>query len=110
MGALKGYVPRNNKYVEAKNKLVNNVENFCKGREKIIKGFKNKVFPVYYNEAYKYYLKPQKETDEREKEQKKGKGEQRKKNKKKYFQQSLMMKLCKKNKINHLAQIELLNQ
>ena len=73
MGALKGYVPRNNKYVEAKNKLVNNVENFYKGREKIIKGFKNKVSPVYYIEAYQYYLKGQKVTEEREKEQKRRK-------------------------------------
>ena len=48
MGALKAYAPRDNKYVEAKNKLVNNVENFYKGREKIIEGFKNEVFPVYY--------------------------------------------------------------
>ena len=28
MGALKAYAPRGNKYVEAKNKLLNNVENF----------------------------------------------------------------------------------
>ena len=48
MGALKAYAPRDNKYVEAKNKLVDNVENFYKGREKIIEGFKNGVFPVYY--------------------------------------------------------------
>ena len=48
MGALKAYAPRDNNYVEAKNKLVNNVENFYKGREKIIEGFKNGVFPVYY--------------------------------------------------------------
>ena len=41
MGALKGYVPRN-----------------------------NKLFPVYYNEEYEHYLKCQKETEEREKEQK----------------------------------------
>ena len=51
MGALKAYAPRN-KYVEAKNKLVNNVENFYKGREKIIEGFKNGVFPVYYDERH----------------------------------------------------------
>ena len=44
MGALKAYAPRDNKYVEAKNKLVNNVENFYKGREKIIEGFKNGVY------------------------------------------------------------------
>ena len=48
MGTLKRYAPRDNKYVEAKNKLVNNVKNFYKGREKIIEGFKSGVFPVYY--------------------------------------------------------------
>ena len=48
MGALKAYAPRDNNYVQAKNKLVNNVENVYKGREKIIEGFKNGVFPVYY--------------------------------------------------------------
>ena len=48
MGALKAYSPRDNKYVEAKNNLVNNVENFYKEREKIIEGFKNGVFTVYY--------------------------------------------------------------
>ena len=69
MGVLKGYVTRNNRYVEAKNKLVNNVENFYKGREKIIKGFENKLFPLYYNEAYEYQLKAQKEAEE-EKEEK----------------------------------------
>ena len=54
MGALKAYAPRDNKYVKAKNKLVNNVENFYKGREKIIEGFKNGVFPVYYNECEEF--------------------------------------------------------
>ena len=48
MGALKAYAPKDNKYIEAKNKLVNNVENVYKGREKIIQGFQNGVFPVYY--------------------------------------------------------------
>ena len=38
MGALKAYAPRDNKYVEAENKLVNNVEIFYKGREKSIEG------------------------------------------------------------------------
>ena len=46
MGALKGYAPRDKKYVEVKNKLLNNVENFYKGREKIIEGFKNKNIPT----------------------------------------------------------------
>ena len=43
--ALKNYTPRDNKYVKAKNKLLNNVKKFYEGREKIIEGFKNEVFP-----------------------------------------------------------------
>ena len=42
--ALKVYAPRDNKYVETKNKLVNNVKSFYKGREKIIEGFKMEYF------------------------------------------------------------------
>ena len=34
MGALKAYAPRDNKYVEAKNKLVNNVEKFLQRERK----------------------------------------------------------------------------
>ena len=59
--------PRDNKYVEAKNNLVNNVENFYKGREKIIEGFKNGVFPVYYDEGHKHQMKAEKEIEEEEK-------------------------------------------
>ena len=54
MGALKAYAPRDNKYVEAKNKFVNNVENLYKGREKVIEGFKNGVFPVYYSNSDRF--------------------------------------------------------
>ena len=56
MGALKAYAPRDNKYVEAKNKLVNNVENFYKGREKITEGFKNGVFSKS-EDIYYYFFK-----------------------------------------------------
>ena len=89
MGALKGYAPRDNKYVEAKNKLINNVENFYKGREKIIKGFENKIFPVCYDEAYEHRLKAQKEAREEEKEQKKKK----KKSKKRRTRRNISRKL-----------------
>ena len=64
MGALKDYAQKDNKYVEAKNKLFNNVENFYKGREKIIEGFKTGVFPLYYNEGYEYQMKAQREIEE----------------------------------------------
>ena len=66
MGALKAYTPRDNKYVEAKNKLVNNVENFYKGRKKIIEGFKGGVFPVYYDEKRKHQMKAQREIEKEE--------------------------------------------
>ena len=54
MVALKVYALRDNKYVEAKNKLVNNVKNFYKGKEKIIKRFKNGIFPLYYGNRDKF--------------------------------------------------------
>ena len=43
MGALKAYTPRDNKYFEAKNKLVNNVKNF-KGEKILLKGLKMEYF------------------------------------------------------------------
>ena len=76
---------QDNEYIESKNKLVNNVENFYKGREKIIKGFKNKIFPVYYHEAYEHRLKAQKRTEEEEKEQKKRKMTARKEKQEEIF-------------------------
>ena len=70
MGALKVYAPRDNKYVEAKNKLVNNVKNLYKGIEKIIEGFKNGVFPVYYDEREEFRKKDEEdEEDEEEQEE-----------------------------------------
>ena len=44
IAALKKFTPRENKYVEAKNRLLNNVKNFYEGREKIIEGFKNEIY------------------------------------------------------------------
>ena len=32
--------------------------------KKNIEGFKNKVFPLYYNEAYEYQMKAQREIEE----------------------------------------------
>ena len=66
MGALKGYAPRDNKYIEAKNKLLNNVENCYKGREKIIKGFKNGVFPFYYDREREERMEFEEEKEEDE--------------------------------------------
>ena len=69
MAALKAYAPGDNKYVKAKNRLVNNAKNFYKGREKIIEGFKNGVFPVYYDEREEF-RKEVEEDEEDEKEYK----------------------------------------
>ena len=70
MGALKTYASRDNKHVEAKNKLVNNVENFYKGREKINEGFKNRVFQLYYDERCEHQMKAEREIERKEIEEK----------------------------------------
>ena len=49
---LKEYNPKHDKYVTLKNNLIDNASKFYKGREKIIDGFKNKVFPLYYDSRY----------------------------------------------------------
>ena len=51
LGVLSDYTPRNKKYTEAKNKLLDNAKNFYEWREKIIKGFKNGIFPLNYNDV-----------------------------------------------------------
>ena len=82
MTALKNYTPRNNKYVEAKNKLLNNVENFYKGREKNIEGFKNKIFPLYYDKEYEYKARVERREEiERRRKKEKKKNKKNKKNK-----------------------------
>ena len=66
MNSSKNYIPRNNKYTEAKNKLLNNVKNFYEGRKKIIEGFKNEIFPVYYDKEYEYQKKLKREEESEE--------------------------------------------
>ena len=68
--------------MKQKNKLVNNVEIFYKRRQKIIEGFKNGVFPFYYNEAYEYQMKAQREIEEEEIEEKRRRREKKEKQKK----------------------------
>ena len=43
---LSSYTPRDQKYIEAKNNLLNNAKNFYEGREKIIKVFKDGIIPL----------------------------------------------------------------
>ena len=50
LGGLTTHSAKKKEYMEAKNKLLNNAKYFYKGREKIIEGFKNGIFPLNYNE------------------------------------------------------------
>ena len=58
---LKKYSPKHDKYVTLKNNLVDNASKFYEGREKIIKGFENEIFPLYYDEDYEERMKFEKE-------------------------------------------------
>ena len=44
LGVLSNYAPKSQKYIEAKNKLLDNAKNFYEKRKKIIEGFKNEYF------------------------------------------------------------------
>ena len=68
MGVLEDYSPRNNKYTEAENKLLNNVNKFYKGRKKITEGFKNRIFPFNYDEAYEERMRFEREEEKKEEE------------------------------------------
>ena len=50
LGALSAYSAIKKEYIEAKNKLWNNAKNVSKGREKIIEGLENGIFPLIYDE------------------------------------------------------------
>ena len=64
---LKNYSPKHDKYVTLKNNLVDNAsKKFYKGREKIIKGFKNGVFPFYYDRGREERMKYEEEKEEDE--------------------------------------------
>ena len=69
MGVLEDYTARNNKYTEAKNKLLKNVKKIYEGREKIAEGFKNRIFPFNYDEAYEEWMKFEKEEEKKEEEE-----------------------------------------
>ena len=63
---LKNYSPKHDKYVTLKNNLVDNASKFYKGREKIIEGFKNGVFPFYYDRDHEKYVRYEEEKEEDE--------------------------------------------
>ena len=68
---LKKYSPKHDKYVTLKNNLVDNASKFYKGREKIIEGFKNAVFPLYYDKDNKEQMKYEEEKEKQQEEKQK---------------------------------------
>ena len=48
--ALEIYPTKRKEYIEATNKILNNAKKIYEGREKIIEGFKNGIFPLNYDE------------------------------------------------------------
>ena len=52
LGVLSIYTPRDQKYNKPKNKLLNNATKFFRGREKIIKGFKDGIFPLNHDDEF----------------------------------------------------------
>ena len=65
IGVLEDYTTRNNKYIEEKNKLLNYVKEIYEGREKIIEGFKNEIFPFNCDEAYEERMRYGKEEEKK---------------------------------------------
>ena len=61
---LKRYSPKHDKYVTLNNNLADNVSKFYEGREKIIEGFKNEAFPLYYDKEYEEQTEFEKEEKE----------------------------------------------
>ena len=47
LGALSEYSPIDQKYLEAKNKLLDKAKDFYKGRKKLLKGLKTKYFKFF---------------------------------------------------------------
>ena len=88
IAALKKYTPGDDKYVEAKNKLLNNVKDYYEGREKIIERFKNEIFPFYYDEEYEEQMRFERAEEE---------GKKKKKNKKKNQKKTIFSNITKIN-------------
>ena len=89
ISVLDGYAPRDNKYVEPKNKLLDNAKKFYRGREQIIQGFKNKVFSLYYDEIYEQ-MKAAAEEEEKKERRRRKKEKKNKKSKKNKMKQKLV--------------------
>ena len=66
LSVLSEYSPRGQKYTEAKkNKLLDNAKIFYEGREKIIKGFKDGIFPLNYDGAFEEEASFEEEEEEK---------------------------------------------
>ena len=66
LNLFKKYSPKHDKYVTLKNNLVDNVSKFYEGREKIIEGFKNDIFLLYYDKEDEQKMEFEKEEEEEE--------------------------------------------
>ena len=53
LSASSGYSTRNQKYIEAKNKLLNNAKNFYEGRKKIVESLKKGIFLLKLDDEFK---------------------------------------------------------
>ena len=67
LSVLSAYSPRGQKYAGAKNKLLDNAKNFYEGREKIIKGFKDKIFLLNYDDEFEEELRHKEEEKKHQK-------------------------------------------
>ena len=63
MEELKKYRPRIKDNTDTKNNLLTNAENFYDGREIIINGFKNKLFPFYSGNYYEEFKEESSESE-----------------------------------------------
>ena len=52
LGVLSDYTPKNQKYTEAKNKLLDNSKKSYEEREKTIKGFKDRIFLLNHDDEF----------------------------------------------------------
>ena len=67
LNTLSRYSPRNQKYIEAKNKLLDNAKNFYDGREKIIEGFNDGIFPLKSDDEFKEQARQEEEIKKHQK-------------------------------------------
>ena len=67
---MSNYTPKTQKYIESKNKLLNNAKNFSEMREKIIEGFRAPIFLLNYDDDDEFEEARQKQKEEKTSETK----------------------------------------